>query len=282
MTPSARIAAASSTSRCGPSSSSAAAASEARAGTRTSPSSPRVQVTRVTWAPSATYLAMVTPVPIDSSSGWAWTSSSRRGDGCVRGLRSWPRAYGGLAGSGHDAPRLQRRLVPAPFGTHRTLHLRCPGRSSRPPTARGGFLRSASGTQRATSLWVLDVAPRRSGWLSTRPSCSPAGTRTCRPRSGPGASGCARAAPGSPPTPRQGGPAGCVRPVVPAVRRRPDRDGPQPGAGRSSCRLPARSSTRGRPPTGASSPTPRRRPAHRARSVPRRRAAPLPSPTGPT
>ena len=42
----------------------------------TSPSSPSVQVTSVTPAPSAAYLAIVAPVPIDSSSGWACTSSS--------------------------------------------------------------------------------------------------------------------------------------------------------------------------------------------------------------
>src|SRR5204863_445965 len=43
-----------------------------------SPSSPSVQVTSVTCAPSAAYLAIVAPVPIDSSSGCACTSSSRR------------------------------------------------------------------------------------------------------------------------------------------------------------------------------------------------------------
>src|ERR1700753_2561612 len=43
-----------------------------------SPPSPSVHVTRVTCAPSAAYRAMVAPVPIDSSSGWACTSSSRR------------------------------------------------------------------------------------------------------------------------------------------------------------------------------------------------------------
>ena len=41
-----------------------------------SPSSPSVQVTSVTGTPAAAYLAMVAPVSIDSSSGWACTSSS--------------------------------------------------------------------------------------------------------------------------------------------------------------------------------------------------------------
>ena len=44
----------------------------------TSPSSPKVHVTSVTAAPSAAYLAIVTPLLIDSSSGWAWTNNSRR------------------------------------------------------------------------------------------------------------------------------------------------------------------------------------------------------------
>ena len=42
-------------------------------GTTISPSSPRVQVTSTTRWPAATALAMVPPVPIVSSSGWAWT-----------------------------------------------------------------------------------------------------------------------------------------------------------------------------------------------------------------
>ena len=43
-----------------------------------SPSSPSVQVTNVTRAPSAAYLAIVAPVPIDSSSGCACTSNRLR------------------------------------------------------------------------------------------------------------------------------------------------------------------------------------------------------------
>ena len=42
-------------------------------GTTISPSSPRVPVTRTTRWPSATALAIAPPVPIVSSSGWAWT-----------------------------------------------------------------------------------------------------------------------------------------------------------------------------------------------------------------
>src|SRR5207302_1407738 len=53
-----------------------------------SPSSPSVQVTSVTCAPSAAYLAIVAPVPIDSSSGCACTSSSRLAKVMVASLRA--------------------------------------------------------------------------------------------------------------------------------------------------------------------------------------------------
>ncbi len=56
----------------------ASAARWASSGGMTSPSSPSVQVTSVTPAPSAAYFAIVAPVPIDSSSGCACTSSSLR------------------------------------------------------------------------------------------------------------------------------------------------------------------------------------------------------------
>src|SRR5215469_11096014 len=64
--------------RYSPSPPSASAARCASSGGMISPSSPSVQVTRVTPAPSAAYLAIVAPVPIDSSSGWACTSSILR------------------------------------------------------------------------------------------------------------------------------------------------------------------------------------------------------------
>src|ERR671921_2097009 len=85
VTPSAFIASVSSVIRCWPRPSSRSAARCARSGTSTSPSSPRVQVTSVTPRPSATYFAIVAPLLIDSSSGWAWTSSSRWSCGRVTG-----------------------------------------------------------------------------------------------------------------------------------------------------------------------------------------------------
>src|SRR5664279_4692055 len=78
VTPRTAMAAVSSPTRCGPSASSRPTARCSSSGTSTSPSSPAVQVTKVTWAPSATYLAMVVPLPIVSSSGWACTNRIRR------------------------------------------------------------------------------------------------------------------------------------------------------------------------------------------------------------
>src|SRR5262245_19492756 len=55
----------------------------------TSPSSPRVQVTSVTWTPAAAYRAIVPPVHRLSSSGCACTSSSRGGALNVTGRAYW-------------------------------------------------------------------------------------------------------------------------------------------------------------------------------------------------
>src|SRR6266581_4226593 len=84
-----------------------------------SPSSPSVQVTSVTCAPSAAYLAIVAPVPIDSSSGCACTSSSRRPEvmppevmvASLRVRRNWQDAD-------HD------REFPAPGGQDQAVHAR--------------------------------------------------------------------------------------------------------------------------------------------------------------
>jgi len=52
-------------------------------------------VTKVTPAPSAAYLAMVAPVPIASSSGCAWTSSSLRPSSSPLMLASLGETVGG-------------------------------------------------------------------------------------------------------------------------------------------------------------------------------------------
>ena len=71
-------------------------------GSTISPSSPRVQVTRTTPWPAAAAFAMTPPVPIVSSSGWAWTV-----------MRTW-RVEGvgdaGMAGWYPTGPRRSTRL----------------------------------------------------------------------------------------------------------------------------------------------------------------------------
>ena len=74
--PNSSIASFNSISRCSPSLSSLSLAKFASSFTKTSPSSPRVQVTKVTCAPNAAYLAIVTPLLMVSSSGWAWTNNN--------------------------------------------------------------------------------------------------------------------------------------------------------------------------------------------------------------
>src|SRR5512145_1817761 len=71
------MASASSPTRCCPRESSRCDARCSRSGTRTSPSSPSVHVTSVTWVPRATYFAMVAPWLMLSSSGCACTSNIR-------------------------------------------------------------------------------------------------------------------------------------------------------------------------------------------------------------
>src|SRR5690348_9476827 len=84
-----------------------------------SPSSPSVQVTSVTRAPSAAYLAIVAPVPIDSSSGCACIISSRRpaialSEVMVASLR----AHRNWQDADHD------REFPAPGGQDQAVHAR--------------------------------------------------------------------------------------------------------------------------------------------------------------
>ena len=123
-----------------------------------SPSSPSVQVTSVTCAPSAAYLAIVAPVPIDSSSGCACTSSRRRPDD-ARGSPSEPTGTR-IHGMTESFPRQEAR-------TRRfTLGAAAPFRVS-PDGARVVFLRSKGGADPVTCLWVLDVATGGSGWSPT-------------------------------------------------------------------------------------------------------------------
>ena len=99
-------------------------------GTTISPCSPRVHVTSTTRWPSATALAIAPPVPIVSSSGWAWTVMRIEavvvGSGAVVGprgrCRSCPRRI-------PDAPRsgprpLGRRPNPLDEGAVETVYAR--------------------------------------------------------------------------------------------------------------------------------------------------------------
>src|ERR1700683_3825242 len=124
-----------------------------------SPSSPRVQVTSVTRAPSAAYLAMVAPVPIDSSSGCACTSSRRRcpaGTGAevtrpTLAARRRPARTGYIHHMTDSFPRQEARTRRFSLGVPRAFRIS-------PDGGRVAFLRTTSGTDPVTCLWGLDVA----------------------------------------------------------------------------------------------------------------------------
>src|SRR5215467_7190805 len=177
-TPSASHARASSPTRYSPSSSGSRCRS---AGGMISPSSPRVHVTSVTPAPSAAYLAIVAPVPIDSSSGCACTSNRLRSMGrfspaSQKAARAvWTeergaqrratrddaagRRLGGeqdenragkIAGMTDSFPRQQARTRRFTLGVPRSFQIS-------PDGSRVAFLRSKGGGDPVTCLWVLDV-----------------------------------------------------------------------------------------------------------------------------
>src|SRR6266568_2499569 len=161
VTPSSAQAAASSPMRYSPSRSWDSAARCASDGGMISPCSPSVQVTSVTRAPSAAYLAIVAPVPIDSSSGCACTSSNRRPLTAVP-MPCLPLAYRELIGhrgirrAWQDAhmtesfPRQEARTRRFTLGVARAFRIS-------PDGARVAFLRTQGGSDPVTCLWVLDV-----------------------------------------------------------------------------------------------------------------------------
>src|SRR5216684_914624 len=146
VTPSSAQAAPSSPIRYSPSRSSDSAARCASDGGMTSPSSPSVQVTSVTCAPSAAYLAIVAPVPIDSSSGCACTSSNRRPSSAepMLYLPLTSRAPFGRRLPSSLVPRSSVQAAPRPFRIS-------------PDGTRVAFLRTQGGGDPVTCLWVLDV-----------------------------------------------------------------------------------------------------------------------------
>src|SRR5580692_6584871 len=158
VTPSRSHAAASSPIRYSPSRSSLSAARYASDGGMTSPSSPSVQVTSVTCAPSAAYFAIVAPVPMDSSSGCACTSSSRR-SGLGASAEVMPgslSAEPGWDGNGkilpmtESFPRQEARTRRFTLGVPRAFRIS-------PDGARVAYLRTKGGNDPVTCLWMLDV-----------------------------------------------------------------------------------------------------------------------------
>src|ERR1035441_5255611 len=157
VTPSTSQAAASSPIRYSPSRSSFSAASCASDGGMISPSSPSVHVTSVTCTPSAAYFALVAPVPMDSSSGCACTSSNRR-PGSRSSGELIPASLSGtkIARTGKillmtdSFPRQEARTRRFALGVPRAFRIS-------PDGGRVVYLRTQSGTDPVTCLWVLDV-----------------------------------------------------------------------------------------------------------------------------
>ena len=117
-----------------------------------SPSSPSVQVTSVTCAPSAAYLAIVAPVPIDSSSGCACTSSSRLAELMAASLPAAARSAGTgkIMDMTETFPRQEARTRRFTLGVPRAFRVS-------PDGARVAYLRTRGGDDPVTCLWVLDV-----------------------------------------------------------------------------------------------------------------------------
>src|ERR1700689_3489631 len=161
VTPSRSHAAASSPIRYSPSRSSLSAARCASDGGMTSPSSPSVQVTSVTCAPSAAYFAIVAPVPMDSSSGGPCTSSSRRSGlgtlwssaelmpGSLSAAPGWD-GNGKIFPMTESFPRQEARTRRFTLGVPRAFRVS-------PDGTRVAYLRTQGGSDPVTCLWVLDV-----------------------------------------------------------------------------------------------------------------------------
>src|SRR5262249_43955578 len=96
---------------------------------------------------------MVAPVSIDSSSGWAWTSSSRRLSADTGGKPTG--APAGRIGAMTDSfPRQQAKTQAFSLGVPRSFQIS-------PDGGRVAFLRSQGGDDPVTCLWVLDTGTGR-------------------------------------------------------------------------------------------------------------------------
>src|SRR6202042_3077255 len=139
-----------------------------------SPSSPRVQVTSVTGTPAAAYRAMVAPVSIDSSSGWACTSSSPPP---VSGVltpseTSWrpavARPGGKIRAMTESFPRQQARTRRFSLGVPRSFMVA-------PDGSRVAFLRSKGADAPVTCLWQLHVETGQEELVADPATLDPAG-----------------------------------------------------------------------------------------------------------
>src|ERR1700733_1827889 len=139
-----------------------------------SPSSPRVQVTSVTGTPAAAYRAMVAPVSIDSSSGWACTSSSPPP---VSGVltpseTSWrpavARPGGKIRAMTESFPRQQARTRRFSLGAPRSFMVA-------PDGSRVAFLRSKGADDPVTCLWQLHVETGQEELVADPAALDPAG-----------------------------------------------------------------------------------------------------------
>src|SRR5262249_5553057 len=93
---------------------------------------------------------MVAPVPIDSSSGWAWTSSSRRESPAASTGVSLPVPGWQDRGMTDSFPRQQARTQGVRLGAPGSFQIS-------PDGSRVAFLRSQGGDDPVTCLWVLDA-----------------------------------------------------------------------------------------------------------------------------
>ena len=99
------------------------------AGLSTDPRSPPVQVATRTRTPSATYLAIVAAPLLDSSSGWAWTASSRSSSGSVtRPLSPGPDTGGGRPRTQPANPQVGHPVGGKCGGGHESVRYRSASR----------------------------------------------------------------------------------------------------------------------------------------------------------
>src|SRR5215831_4029211 len=114
---------------------------------------------------------MVAPVPIDSSSGWAWTSSSRRNHQQQPHGRAYRCPGWQDRGMTDSFPRQQARTQGFSLGVPRSFQIS-------PDGSRVAFLRSQGGDDPVTCLWVLDAGTGQERLVADPAKAGPAGAMT--------------------------------------------------------------------------------------------------------